>query len=316
MVIREKKIEIALFIIISLFCLIIIELTLRTLFGFGNPVLYEQHEKIGLNQKPSQILKRIYNADIRINSHGLRYEELSVEKPTDENRIFIIGDSVTWGGEFIGTESLFTNILEKKLNTRVKQEEIRVINAGTNAHSIMNIQAKYEHIIKKLQPDTIIVYVPEGDFYRPHTNLETQFIGPFWNKKPYLALQEVVNYLLQYIKLRIFPSEGFDAKSGPQYIQKNMESLKRIKEDTRDNGIGFYIIITPTREQVEKGGVIKDVYENLINTIPEEDIHYLRDCFNKYKDKDIYKDIIHFLPEGHQVAAECIMQTIGDELIQ
>src|SRR5438045_366672 len=76
--------------------LIVIEIALRTVFGLGNPILYDSNALYGYRPLPNQTLSRRFGAPIHVNNLGLRCDE-DWSGPADE-RVLFLGDSVTYGG--------------------------------------------------------------------------------------------------------------------------------------------------------------------------------------------------------------------------
>jgi hypothetical protein len=298
----------------TIICLIIVEVALRMLFGFGNPVLYYQDKDVGLSMKPNQRVTRLFESVVNINSHGLRCEEFPAEKGPDEYRIFVLGGSVTYGGEYIDTGQLFTKIFERELQKKNEGEKIRVVNAGTNAHSIMNMEKKYEHKIRDLSPDVVILHLAEGNFMEPFANYEPGIVGPFWSRKPYLALQEALNYALNYLKLRIkHKVEG--RGNDPKIMDDNMDSLSRLVQETKEDGVELFVVITPYRGQVYGDRPVDGrIQEKLYKILPRNRIIYLQDCFRENRAEGIYRDIVHYLPSGHKVVGRCLLETVGGRI--
>ncbi len=91
---------------------------------------------------------------LRINSKGLRDREYPYEKPAGTRRILVLGDSMTWGLG-VGDDELFTEVLEKRLET--EQPRWEVINAavsgyGTDQEFLFLRQEGF-----KYQPDIVMV---------------------------------------------------------------------------------------------------------------------------------------------------------------
>ena len=102
------------------------------------------------------------NADISINSFGIRDWEYTKVKPNNTYRIIALGDSVTFGTD-TELNNTFLKILETKLNSGsdIKYE---VMNAGVSAY---NLAQKYIFLDKKLieyDPDLVLVNFVQDDY--------------------------------------------------------------------------------------------------------------------------------------------------------
>lgn len=104
---------------------------------------------------------------VRTNSHGMRGEEISVEKPEGVFRIAVLGDSFVfgWGVE---EEESFVSLIGKRL-TELSGDDVRVqmLNFGVPGYSTFQEVAAYEEFGRKFKPDVVLVYVVDNDFGFP-----------------------------------------------------------------------------------------------------------------------------------------------------
>ncbi|MBL7996230.1 SGNH/GDSL hydrolase family protein [bacterium] len=129
----------------------------------------QYHEILGWEKKPN-VEGHFQRGDVRIheklNSKGLRSTEYEYEKPANTYRILFLGDSFTEGYD-VEFESLFTTILENKLNDYYKNSiHIEVINAGTGGYS--NDQEYIFYFLQgyKYSPDLVVMMMyPTNDVY-------------------------------------------------------------------------------------------------------------------------------------------------------
>src|SRR5437764_955827 len=78
----------------------------RRLTGLGRPVLFYEHPSFGYRLKPNQETWRFGGAHFKINNLGLRAE--SDWDASTGNKVLFLGDSVTYGGNHISNEDLFS----------------------------------------------------------------------------------------------------------------------------------------------------------------------------------------------------------------
>jgi len=100
-------------------CLVVLEISLRQFISVGvEPGYRKTHPTRRYELKP-YFVGKTYDANLSINSYGLRDFERPISKGDDAYRIAILGDSITFG---IGVEmeQTFPKILEKKLNDYMK----------------------------------------------------------------------------------------------------------------------------------------------------------------------------------------------------
>lgn len=100
---------------------------------------------------------------VRTNSYGLRDEEFQLQKPRNQTRILVVGDSITYGYG-VNESNRFTEILENKLSTNI-EEKVRVINAGRPGAGMKDY---YEFVVNKADKydsDLVIVAFDEEDAF-------------------------------------------------------------------------------------------------------------------------------------------------------
>ena len=146
--------------------LILLEVTLRVL-GVGARDVFtvnvEEYRAIPGIYAPDQTFtgREIQELPypVRINSLGYRGDELPIDKPKGELRIFMTGDSFIYG-DFVSNEETFPAQLES--NLRRTCSNVRVINAGLRGGSIIGQAALIERGLQ-MDPDLVILNFFEND---------------------------------------------------------------------------------------------------------------------------------------------------------
>lgn len=105
------------------------------------------------------------DADMHINSHGFRGEEITLQKPAGVIRIFVLGGSTVYCSR-VSYESSHVRRLEKALASRYPDRTIEVLNAGNHWHTTEHSLIKYLFKIKDYDPDVIVLYHAINDLYR------------------------------------------------------------------------------------------------------------------------------------------------------
>jgi lysophospholipase L1-like esterase len=96
------------------------------------------------------------DVQIETNSMGLRNEELSPQKPQDEFRILVLGDSIT-AADYLPKADTFVSVLETQLRATHPERTLRVINAGignTGTDEALSLLRAYAEQIK---PDLVLL---------------------------------------------------------------------------------------------------------------------------------------------------------------
>jgi hypothetical protein len=92
------------------------ELVLRYWFGFHSPLLYSGDADCGYRPRPGQTLQT-GRGRVTINNFSMRCpSDVEAKKPDGVFRIFLIGDSTLFGGEYLTDEETYALLLERKLN--------------------------------------------------------------------------------------------------------------------------------------------------------------------------------------------------------
>jgi len=129
---------------------------------------YEKSEDIPYIQKPDLNNARARGlAVIHTDSFGLRAVNVGAvygPKKSDQFRIAIAGDSVTFGEGVPLTEEIYSAVLEEILNKELEEKQIQVFNFGVSAYSVRQMAATLRYRIPEVQPDIVIMAVVPEDF--------------------------------------------------------------------------------------------------------------------------------------------------------
>ncbi|RJO60868.1 hypothetical protein C4544_04300 [candidate division WS5 bacterium] len=105
-----------------------------------------------------------HKVDYRINSKGLRDNEIEYKKPPGTYRIVVVGDSNTFGFG-VPIEKHFTYLLEGYFR------QVDVINMGVNAYGIDQELLFLRIEGFRYEPDLVMAYIPHyGDHRHMHSN--------------------------------------------------------------------------------------------------------------------------------------------------
>ncbi len=108
------------------------EILLRSIWGFGTPILVQWDARYEYRMAPNQSIRR-FGKRIETNALGLRSRPFELRKQDpNELRVLVIGDSVMQGGSHVDQDSLATAILERGLAERLMRP-VLVINASANS---------------------------------------------------------------------------------------------------------------------------------------------------------------------------------------
>ncbi len=275
---------------------VVAEVGLRKFTGMGNPVLFYQQPVYGYRLLPNQETWRFGGAHFKINNLGLRADE--DWDPVKRDKILFVGDSVTYGGNRISNEDLFSEVAAKDL------PGWRSGNAGIPNWGVENV---YGLMVRErfLPASVYVITFIEDDFYR---GLQTGLNKP-WIKyeKPAFALQEMFEFYWykNFTQVRELNREQREAEPAQARVARAAAELKEMDEFLTAHGYRHLIFISPTRPQamrerprdplvkaeLDKHGVpaIYLLDEPRLRAASEEEVAAW------------YHDIDHLTKEGHAV---------------
>lgn len=125
---------------------------------YGNPAVDASY--VAVANRPG-FSSKIKNYELQFDSFGFRGKEITMPKPKNTFRIFVLGGSTVVQG--INSQGLITENLEETLKKRIPQCE--VINAGVAGYASQNELLLLETKILKLQPDLVVVLDGRNDLF-------------------------------------------------------------------------------------------------------------------------------------------------------
>lgn len=302
-----------LFISLGVF-LVVAELCARLLFGLGNAPLFEASDNYGYKFIPNQDIHRFGNR-IYFNSYGLRSEEINEEPSLGVTRILCIGDSITYGGQWIDQSNTYPYILERLLNEK-SEKKFEVLNVSAPSWGIQNEEA-YLKKHDTYNSNIIILQLDRGDLFSVKASSDVVGNSPFYpDKKFVFALQEVfIRYVFTH--KNVFIAKSKQSMSANKILDDNMQSLKRIVELIRNNETKLVVIYVPTIQEIKnKSLLLKPGNKAFYSTVEQLNVPFLNlaDKFERYNSENIFRDKIHPNPDGNRAIAEALADLILNSL--
>ncbi|OZH55191.1 lipolytic protein G-D-S-L family, partial [Hydrocoleum sp. CS-953] len=273
-----------------------LEIGLRLVVGFGNPLTYNADSQIGYLLKPNQNVSRFGN-QIKINQYSMRSEPIQESRENSKLRIFLVGDSVANGNWWTDQDDTISAIIQNQLNEKLGQDKtVEVLNASANSWGPRN-ELAYLEKFGLFDSQTIVLLINTDDlFAKAPSSLVVGVDRNYPDKKPPFAIAEVISrYLLPAPKVPEIEEEG-------DRVDFNLEAIKKIQEITNQNNAKFILAMTPLLREVGEPGPrdyeIK-TRERLDNFTVAENIIYL-DLLPIFKSvsepANLYRDHIHLSP--------------------
>ena len=99
---------------------------------------------------------------IQSSSLGFRTGEIPKKKAPDTYRIFILGDSTSFGWG-VNQDERFSELLEKRLNTIPSHYRYEIYNFGIPGYSSYHGRQLFDHYVLKYEPDMVILSFGAND---------------------------------------------------------------------------------------------------------------------------------------------------------
>ena len=217
------------------------EIGLQKLTGLGRPVLFYSDPAFGYRLKPNQETWRFGGAHFKINNLGLRAG--GDWDSSREGKILFVGDSVTYGGNHISNEDLFSEVAVRGL-AGFAAGNAGIPNWGVeNVHGLI-VQARF------LAASVYVTTFIEQDFYR---GLQLGQNLP-WIKyaPPRFALQELAEFgWHRFVKKTGAVNRATrEREPAEARVARAAAKLREMDQFLKGRGHAHLIFISPTREQV------------------------------------------------------------------
>ncbi|WP_446866543.1 SGNH/GDSL hydrolase family protein [Phormidesmis sp. 146-12] len=288
--------------------LILLEIALRLLFGFGDPLLYLADPHIGYLLAPNQKVRRFGNR-IEINEFSMRSDSISTKRPDATLRILMIGDSIVNGGWWTDQPNTLSEMLATWLRSS-KSVPLEVLNASANSWAPRN-ELAYLKQFGLFDAQAVVLVINTDDlFATAPTPLPVGHDRNYPDRKPPLALIEAFNRFLPpppvSEELKAVYAEGGDR------VGANLEAIRQIHLLVKQSGAQFLLVMTPLLREIGQPGSrdyeVK-ARQRLIEFTQSEAITYLDflPLFNAANQPEtLYQDHIHLNLAGNTLVSEKI----------
>ncbi len=201
------------FAIVIIFCLIILELGVRSFFEGPKYLctIYEKDDLLGYKLKPNSSMIIDFNyfkQNVSLNSQGLRDREYS-EKKLNETRILALGDSFLFGAVW-DVNQVFIRVFERELNKNNKNKEYSVINTGVSGYGSYEEKEFLKRDGLQFNPDMAIYFFYlndiESDFGAPQSVVLDNgcAVSKSSLNLSYLSPQKWTNWLILHSRAYVF----------------------------------------------------------------------------------------------------------------
>jgi len=301
-----------------LVCLLATEMSLKTFSGLGNPPLYELSPLYGYRLKPNQVIEPrgglsfLYAARMTTNNLGLRAAGQWDANP--EGKILFLGDSVTYGGQYINDAQLFSSVAGNAL------PGWQVGNGGINAWGVENIVGLVMDY--GFTPASVVVTcVIEGDFYRGLTRASSL---PLWTEQPRFAIQDLLMNLIWRVNESRYGSSidavVQDASHLDKIVDRAARRLSGLDRYLARQGVRHFVFILPSREEMVAGESSDPRVAQALTRYGIEAVYLLPKLARLEPDlekrREWYHDVVHLEVPGHRAYGALIGETLSRALVE
>jgi lysophospholipase L1-like esterase len=295
--------------------LLMLEIGLRSLFGFGNPLIYIADEQIGYLLAPNQRTRRFGNR-IEINEYSMRGAPIQKTPSPSTLRVFLLGDSIANGGWWTDQANTISSFIMRSLATVniSKYQKFEVLNASANSWGPRN-ELAYLLKFGTFNAQAVVLLINTDDlFATAPTSLPVGRDRNYPDIKPALGLIEVLQRYV--VKQKPIPELQVLQQETGDRVGINLEAISKIQALTRQNDCDFLLVMTPLLREIGEPGP-RDyelkARQRLNEFAQEQQITYIDflPIFNSTKDvKAMYQDHIHLNLLGNQLVSEKIERSL------
>jgi hypothetical protein len=289
--------------------LIVLELSLRFVFGLGIPVLYQYDAACGYLPVPNQQVRRFFSEN-DINSFGMRSPEIPAHKSPGTLRILFLGDSVTYGTTYVDQSQIFTSLLARDL-PRQLHRQVEVLNASAGAWAPAN-EAGYLESRGTFDAELVVFVLNTGDLVQPMNRQPLLLANGYPEHRPPFALYEL---WVRYVRPRILRS-GSAVDAGSQAATVDiahqtppvLEVLDEARRFAREHRAELRIVYTPAHGGEWESLQYARGFEMLRSWASRNQVPLL-DLSSDLASRpmsEIYQDSIHLKPAGNQIVADSV----------
>jgi hypothetical protein len=292
----------------------IVEVGLRSGFGFGRPLLYLPDAHMGYLLAPNQRTRRFGNR-IEINQYSMRGAAITATRPPQTLRVLLIGDSIVNGGWWTDQNQTLSALLQQHLYTQpIGYQHVEILNASANSWGPRNELAYLQHF-GSFEAQVIVLLINTDDlFATTPTSVQVGRDRNYPNRKPPLALIEVIHRYLT--KPQPIPELEAVQREGGDRVGANLAAIEAIQTIAAQSNAQFLLGITPLLREVGGSGprdYEKTARQRLTHFTQQQQIPFIDflPMFNAAANPNsFYRDSIHLNSIGNQQVVEQIGKKI------
>ncbi len=293
--------------------MVILEVALRRIAGFGNPLIYISDPEIGYLLAPSQKTRRFGNW-IEINRYSMRSPEITPEPADSTLRILLLGDSIVNGGWWTDQADILSVQIQQQLTT--DNTPVEVLNMSANSWGPPN-QLAYLQKHGTFKANIVILVINTDDLFSKVPN--PLIVGRdrnYPNQKPPFALWEIITRYLGSASPVPEPPQPPEQIQDP--VGFNLDKITQIQQKVLSENTQFLLVMTPLLREIGEPGsrdYEMKARQRLTTLTQEKNIIYIDflPLFNQTPNPEtLYRDHIHLSVLGNKI----VSQTLSKQLQQ
>lgn len=290
--------------------------------GYDKPLLYMNDVYAGYRIQPNQHV-RWEGGEVFINNYGMRNRyDVEVTKPADTFRVLLVGDSTLYGNDDLAQDVIYSERLEKLLSGLVPGRRVEVLNLGVNGagpHQNLGALQRYPHAFGS---DVVLGCFPLGDVYRAKQDMT---LSRWQMNRPRLAWETAVIYYLPVVRASLNNRNTYKTVENPQYdprelLEDGTSAYGDFVTKAKSAGSESWLEILPqlfAGVDADAGVITTAAYQSDFDYFTSEmtkkniNVYLPLDVFKGAgKTANVWHDLAHMGPQGHQYYAEYLCRQI------
>jgi len=281
-----------------------------------------------------QIHPNQHHEYVNINSFGFRGSEISMEKPSNTFRVFVVGGSTTFGSASTSDENTMPGYLQKKFDMVDLDIDIEIINAGTVGAYSKTEAPFVKDVLLNFDPDLIIIFDGWNDLQISYTSHIDQrgtqgqlydIVRDLYDIAPYYKTPFVIREIVMENR-NAFSATAWDEENLEEKIKLWKERWNEACVSAQQKDIQTFIMIQPilgtgdrTITQFEKQALSENfdkvpiALKKYVDTLPElTNCTYYADLTHVFDEHEgtIFFDRGHVGDEGNMIIANEIYELV------
>lgn len=287
------------------------ELTLRLVFGLGNPILIQPDAACSYTLKPDQDVHRFF-VHTRINHECMRSDEPFPTRQPGSLRLMFVGDSITYAGTRVDQRQIFTERLHADLPA-ILHRPVEVLNASAGAWAPDN-ELAYLRSRGTFHSDFVLLVLNDGDLTQPRATI-AEVGDELPQRRPLTAIGELWS---RYLRPRLLhfaaKSDAGDAidPNADAIARANLADLDAVHSLVTAQGARLVLVYIPFRRDIPQLSAAPAATLHTWAAAHQVPMLDLTSAEQPFTAAQITLDNgIHLNARGHEVIAQALEQRIA-----